>query len=421
MRSTSSNLNDGNHRNPRLQHQVVGGVTIESVASDRILDQAYKWLCKARLKYSPNSDVWDLRFNWKRMKPLIQGQLLSGTYALSPMIRVEIEGEAKTFWGAADALVLKAIAIVLGEEVSPRLSKHCWHLKGRGLKAAVRETQSKISEYKFVFRSDVHSYYATINHNVLSQLVAEFVSDLIVLDLIRKSMERCETMGGLFWDFKKGIPMGSPLSPWLGAAALIPLDKAMGQVKGIFYARYVDDWVVFTKSKSALRKVVKITHQVVHDLKLQLHPSKTYIGKIARGFNFLAYYMDNEKILPSKETIRRFGDRSAALYESPQTNKNISRRYRKTIAHRDISEYHVNEPAPTDDYFQSIIARLLTLAARSSATLAAMRQYFRKWACWLKLGLSSIEGFETYVQTLLPGISSCWMHGAACFTLGNCR
>ena len=314
MRSTSSDLNDGNHRNPPLQHQVVGGVTIESVASDHILDQAYKWLCKARLKYSANSDVWDLRFNWKRMKPLIQGQLLSGTYALSPMIRVEIDGEAKTFWGAADALVLKAIAIILGEEVSPRLSKHCWHLKGRRLKAAVRETQSKISDYKFVFRSDIHSYYASIDHTILSQLVAEFVSDPIILDLIRQSMERCETMGGLFWDFEKGIPMGSPLSPWLGAVALLPLDRAMNRAN-CFYARYVDDWIVLTKTRAQLRKVARITNQVLTKLKQTKHPDKTFIGRIARGFDFLGYHFNGLDLRPAKVTIQRFIDKILRLYE----------------------------------------------------------------------------------------------------------
>jgi len=64
---------------------------------------------------------------------------------------------------------------------------------------------------------------------------------------------------------KKGIPKGSPLSPLLGAIALIPLDKAMGRIQGIFYQRYMDDWCVLTKSKSALRKVVKRTHEVMMD------------------------------------------------------------------------------------------------------------------------------------------------------------
>jgi hypothetical protein len=66
----------------------------------------------------------------------------------------------------------------------------------------------------------------------------------------------------------------------------------------------MDDWVVLTNSKTALRKVVKITHGVLNALKFYLHPKKTYIGKISHGFNFLGYYMDDQKILPSQETIR---------------------------------------------------------------------------------------------------------------------
>ena len=123
-----------------------------------------------------------------------------------------------------------------------------------------------------------------------------------------------------------------------------------------------------------MRKIVKITHEVVQNLKLQLHPSKTYIGKIARGFNFLAYYMDNQKILPSKETIRRFQMRAAALYEPSHTGKNISRRYKKTVSNRDISEYQVNESAPTDAYFNNIIVHLLSLATSKPDTFAAMRR-----------------------------------------------
>ena len=47
--------------------------------------------------------------------------------------------------------------------------------------------------------------------------------------------------------------MEIPFSPLLGAIALIPLDKAMERDKGIFYACYIDDWVVMTKTNTALQ------------------------------------------------------------------------------------------------------------------------------------------------------------------------
>jgi hypothetical protein len=102
----------------------------------------------------------------------------------------------------------------------------------------------------------------------------------------------------------------------LGAIALIPLDKAIGRIKDVFYACYIGDWVVLTKSKTALRKVIKVTHNVLNALHLKLHPSNTYIGKISHG--------------------------------------------------RDISEYQVNEPASTDSYFMDILTCLLAKAAKKN-------------------------------------------------------
>jgi hypothetical protein len=183
----------------------------------------------------------------------------------------------------------------------------------------------------------------------------------------------------------------------------------MGNIKDIHYARFMDDWVVLTKTKTALRKAIKITHKVVNDLQLQLHPNKTYIGKISHGFNFLGYYMDDQKILPSKEVIRRFQERATALYEPSQDNRDVSRRYKRNPHNRDISEYQVNEPAPTDAYFKDILTRLL--ASQKPGTLATMRRYVQKWTAWLKLGMSTIKELEQSVQALLPSLASCWGQG----------
>jgi hypothetical protein len=136
----------------------------------------------------------------------------------------------------------------------------------------------------------------------------------------------------------------------------------------------MDDWVVLTKTKTQLRKVIKKTHKIMKDLKLSLHPTKTYIGKIPSGFNFLGFYMDDKKFLPSTESIRRMTERATAFYEQGVQSKgprlapapvhtgeqgvqskgnkkrkghNKKRRYRSPHK-RDTSEYYVNEPPPKD-------------------------------------------------------------------------
>ena len=110
---------------------------------------------------------------------------------------------------------------------------------------------------------------------------------------------------------------------------------------------------------------------------------KTYIGNIKHGFNFLGYYFDDKKILPAKETIRRFHERAAALYERPRTNI-TSQRYMKSLNTRDISLYQVDEGAPKDEDFKNILFLLLA-AAKQPERLKRLRKYIDQWTFWLKL------------------------------------
>ncbi len=385
------------------------------------LENALQWILELRKKYSPNSDIWCLCRDWESIKDSLLAQLNDGSYLFNPLDRYEFSDAIISLWSSKDMVALKLITQALEQGMADRIPKSCYHVKGHGgLKKAVAQTYAALPDYQYVMRSDIKSYYDSIRFDVLIEIIESYINHPILLTLISKACRRTETRGGNFYDYdEKGIPMGSPLSPLLGAIALIPLDEAMGQINGVFYSRFMDDWVVLTKSKSALRKIVKITHEVMNALKLELHPLKTYIGKVSHGFNFLAYYMDHQKILPSKETIRRFHERVTALYEQSQNSRNVSRRYKKNSAtSRDISLYQVSEAAPTDRYFKNILTHLLDLADKKPDALATTRRYVGQWARWLKLGLSTIKGFESSVQALLPSVSSCWTPGAKVPFLG---
>ena len=109
-------------------------------------------------------------------------------------------------WSARDALVLKALALVLGEHL-PILPR-CTHVKGHGgAKAAVRQVWTGLAENRFVLRTDVKSYYASIDHLLLLDQLAEYVKDKRVLNLLGQYLRRTTERGGLFWDYEKGISL----------------------------------------------------------------------------------------------------------------------------------------------------------------------------------------------------------------------
>ncbi len=107
------------------------------MASESVLDTAYGWLCKRRKDYPEHADVWSFRFNWPSEKSGIQSDLLSGCYRFEPQsVVTNRDGAALHLFAARDALVLKALTMVLSQHLP--VSQRCVHVKGwRGWALAV--------------------------------------------------------------------------------------------------------------------------------------------------------------------------------------------------------------------------------------------------------------------------------------------
>ncbi len=114
-------------------------VILTQLTADEVLDNAFAWLCKRRRDYPADADVWSFRQAWAQEKNKIKAALAAGRFSFGLLTRVTLkDGEEIDLWSARDALVLKALAIVLTKHlpVSPR----CTHVKGHGgAKAAVRQ------------------------------------------------------------------------------------------------------------------------------------------------------------------------------------------------------------------------------------------------------------------------------------------
>jgi RNA-directed DNA polymerase len=131
--------------------------------------------------------------------------------------------------------------------------------------------------------------------------------------LIGQSLWRCAEWGGLYWDHRQGIALGSPLSPILGAFFLTELDDALEHL-GLFSVRYMDDILVLAPTRWKLRQAVKVINHVLTSLHLAKHPDKTFIGSIARGFDFLGYHFSPDGLRVATKTLANFVARVRQLY-----------------------------------------------------------------------------------------------------------
>jgi len=288
---------------------------ITDIASDIILDQAYQWLCKRREKLSHNNDVWELRRHWHEIKPQMQQTLLQGEYMFSPLDEVRLSDGALECWCAADSLVLKAMALVLGKHLVPVINPTCIHVTNHGgAKKGVRDVFRNLSPGCHVMKSDVKSYYASIDHMLLFDALTEYVDDRYVLRLLWQYITRSVCYGENYREVTKGISLGCPLSPLMAALFLKPLDTVM-EGTGLFYVRFMDDWIVIAPSRWKLRKAVTKVNDVLNELRLEKHPDKTFIGKATRGFAFLGYFLTPWGISVAEVTWKNMQKRIARLYE----------------------------------------------------------------------------------------------------------
>ncbi len=115
-------------------------------------------------------------------------------------------------------------------------------------------------------------------------------------------MRRTAERGGTFWDHERGISLGCPLSPLMGAFFLDELDRRMERT-GLFYVRFMDDFVVLAPTRWKLRRAVKAVNEVLGSLRLEKHPDKTFIGRIEKGFDFLGFHFSRDGLTVAHETF----------------------------------------------------------------------------------------------------------------------
>ena len=112
-------------------HNSVGVSLLDELTSATVLTGAHAWLCGRRRDYPAHSDIWWFRSRWQAERTRIASELRSGSYRFSLLTRIrDKDGGVIDLWPARDALVLKALAVVLAKHLPQ--SQRCTHLQRPG-------------------------------------------------------------------------------------------------------------------------------------------------------------------------------------------------------------------------------------------------------------------------------------------------
>lgn len=280
--------------------------------------EAAHWLWRQRKHSPPGADVWDLRFHWQTVRHELFRQVTEGRYRLKPMLCYRTRGgERLAQWSAADALVLKWLAL----QVDGKLPVHrrCEHRKDSGgVRSSVRRLHRAIleGEYRFVYRTDIRGYYRHIRKQQVCSQFCRYITDPVLQGLFRQYVYYSVEDGGEIYTPDTGIARGCSLSPLVGASLLYHCDSDFNYTEGIYYARYMDDFMVLTRTRWHLRRCVRRLNEYLDIGGFSVHPDKTYTGRIQHGFDWLGGSFDATGATGlSDRAVRHHRERCLRLYE----------------------------------------------------------------------------------------------------------
>ncbi|MEM5507219.1 reverse transcriptase domain-containing protein [Shewanella frigidimarina] len=219
-------------------------------------------------------------------------QLASGDYHLKPMRVIQkANGDTRALWDSDDAVVIH----MLTQYLTPRIPVHsrCEHVKGHGGgKASVQALHQVITstDAAFVYRTDIKGYYANINNQQLLEQLRPYVDDAIVLNLLYQFLHYSVEKSGVFHTPTKGIARSSALSPLLAAFHLYCIDEYFASQTEGYYARYMDDFVILTRTRWSLKRAIRNLNQYLAAFGFNTHPDKTFIGRLHKGFDWMGFW-----------------------------------------------------------------------------------------------------------------------------------
>jgi RNA-directed DNA polymerase len=195
------------------------------------------------------------------------------------------------------------------------------------------------SGYSHVVDVDLKSYFDTIDHELLMQLVERRVGDVRVLRLIRAWLKAGVMEEGKVTHPDRGSPQGGVVSPLLSNIVLHEVDRQWCRGDGAasnsaVLVRYADDMVLLARTESEARRTWERLQSQFAALRLVVNQEKSRLTTVEEGFAFLGFEFRKppRRLLymwPRKKACQHLRDRVRAAVRSFPSSASIGDVIRK--------------------------------------------------------------------------------------------
>jgi len=269
--------------------------------------------------------IAELEPRFERLWPAIADTILNGTYRPAPLRPVRIpkpSGGTRqlSIPSVIDRIIQQCLSAAISERWESRFGNASFAYRpgigpSQAIGAALHHAASLPNP--FALRLDIRDFFDTVPHPLVSRVLEQTPCDPAVqrlaLDAVSTPSATCTGLNLR----SAGLPQGSPLSPVLSNAVLLPFDQAF-QTANIPLLRYADDMLILTPDEASAHAAHHLASETLAPLGLALHPDKTHLTPLADasflGIGFQRYpegwgrSLPTETLSACREHLRRMED-----------------------------------------------------------------------------------------------------------------